>query len=206
MDSIDINEFEHFSRKELVDFNKEMRDIKERYITLEVDKIIERKKHEEYPELLGVHHYPELKEINFLTEAQKKQLDDELARNRGSHTSFSLKNYIHWDMHNQVYEFLIEKGILIRKIHLECSCGSWLSRAFDEKFKEQWIEDLKQSNAALEEVGLLESDEFSYFGYCDECEDDSGYLGELNDEFFENIRFDHHYVKIKERDKHWDNL
>lgn len=208
MNSVNISDFEQFSRDELSAFVNASREFSRRFITMEVDKIIERKKHEEYPELLGVHHYPELKEIDFLTEEQLIKLDEELALNRGLNTSFSLKSYIHWDLHDKVYDFLIRKGILIRKIHLECDCGerSWLSKAFDDKYKEQWITDLKKSNSECEAVGLLTKEEFRYFGYCNECDSYEHELGELKDEFFENLNFHHFYVKVKERDKRWDSI
>lgn len=209
MNSIDINQFEQFTRKQLLDFVNKSREFKQRFITLEVDKIIEKKKFEEYPELLGVHHYPELKEIDFLSQEQLIELDKELAHNRGvnANVSFKLKSYIHWDLHDKVYDFLIEKGIIKKEIHVECSCGrsEWLSRAFDEKFKEQWIEDLKKSNSECEAVGLLTQREFEFFGYCEECEEYYEF-GNLDDDFIKDLSFHHFYVKIKERDKRWDNI
>src|SRR5690606_12633111 len=112
MNSIDINQFEQFTRKQLLDFVNKSREFKQRFISLEVDKIIEKKKYEKYTELLGVHHYPELKEIDFLSQEQLIEVDKELAHNRGANVSFSLKSYIHWDLYDKVYDFLIEKGII----------------------------------------------------------------------------------------------
>ena len=209
LDSINLEDLNKFSRRELIEFLDEINDIKERLITLDVRKLIEQKKLEEYPELLGVHHYPELNEIKFLTEDLLIKLDEELARNRGNHTNFRiLSSDIHWELHEKVYEFLVDKGILIKKIHLVCPCGEseWLSRDFDEKYKEQWIADLKASNKACDDVGLLKRDEFRYFGYCEECHSEKYYLGELTEEFFDNLYFDHFYVKVKERVKKWDNV
>lgn len=205
MNSIDITKLEEFNREELSEFAKALRSSKQRYMALEVDKIIEQKKNEEYPELLGVHHYPELKEIDFLSQEQLIELDNQLASNRGKNTSFSLKSDIHWDLHEKVYDFLVDKGILMKEIHLECGCGNreWLSKSFDEKLKEQWIEDLKKSNDECEPVGLLT--EYEFFGYCEECEEYYE-LGDLSEQFFENLHFHHFYVKIKERDKRWDSL
>ena len=207
MESVDIKKFEGFSREELSEFAKKSREFRQRFITLEVDKIIDQKKHEEYPELLGVHHYPELKEIEFLTKEQLVQLDNEIAYNRGVHVTFHLKSDIEWDLHEKVYDFLVSKGILIKEIHLDCNCGrsSWISRSFDEKYKEQWLEDFKKSNEEYEAVGLLEKGEFEFFGYCEECEEYYEF-GELTKEFIENLHFNHHYVKIKERNKQWDNI
>src|SRR5690606_23399074 len=100
-----------------------------------------------------------------------------------------------------------EKGIIKKEIHVVCSCGrsEWLSRAFDEKSKEQWIEDLKKSNSECEAVGLLTQRECECFGYCEEGEEYYE-LSNLDEEFINDLHFHHFYVKIKERDKRWDNI
>lgn len=210
MNAVDLQELEQFSREELTAFTKAYHETSGRYIISEVNNIIKRKKQEEYPELLGVHHYPELKDIDFLTEEQLIKLDNHLAKNRGTHTSFSLLgDIVHWNMHEKIYEWLLEKGILIRKIHLKCSCdagGSWLSKAFDETYKEQWIADLKKSNEEFEPIGLLTQDEFRYFGYCDECDNNEYSLGDIPHSFLEKLQFHHFYVKVKDRNTSLDHV
>lgn len=208
VNAVDLAEMEQFNREQLTAFNKAYHETNARYITSEINYIIQRKKNEEYPELLGVHHYPELKEIDFLTENQLIKLDNQLAQNGGEHTSFSLKSEIaHWNLHEKIYAVLMEKGILIRKIYLQCTCdngGSWLSKAFDEKYKDQWVADLKKSNEECEEVGLLTQEAFRYFGYCDECDNYEYSLGDIKPEYLKNLSFHHFYVKVKEREKKWD--
>jgi len=74
---ININEFKQFSREELIEFKNELSSyFSFRYLTSEINDIIEDKKLQEYPELLGVHHYPEIKELDYISEEDKIKLDN----------------------------------------------------------------------------------------------------------------------------------
>jgi len=69
---ININEFKQFTRDELTEFKNELPSyFSFRYLTSEINDIIENKKLQEYPELLGVHHYPEIKELDCIFEENK---------------------------------------------------------------------------------------------------------------------------------------
>lgn len=66
---INVKDFEQYDRATLKEFNEELRKHTNfRILSLEISEIIDRKKKEEYPKLLGVHHYPEIKKIDFLSE------------------------------------------------------------------------------------------------------------------------------------------
>ena len=69
---ININEFKQFTRGELTEFTKILPSYFDfRYLTSEINDIINNKKLQEYPELLGVHHYPEIKELDYISEEDK---------------------------------------------------------------------------------------------------------------------------------------
>lgn len=77
---INVEDFKKYSRAELKEFYEELRKYTFfRSLSLEVSKIMEEKKKEEYPELLEVHHYPDIKEIDFLSEEDRIKLDNYLA-------------------------------------------------------------------------------------------------------------------------------
>lgn len=74
---IDNSIFEASSRAELMEFQKELsKNNSFRHLCWDIDKIINLKKIEEYPELLGVHHYPEIKELDCISEEDKINLDN----------------------------------------------------------------------------------------------------------------------------------
>ena len=127
---ININEFKQFTREELTQFKNELPScFSFRYLTSEINDIIEEKKLQEYPELLGVHHYPEIKELNCISEEDKIKLDNFLVEWR-------LHSYLHKYTHklremsknwsdkiiNEILEFLVSKQILERYYKMYICC------------------------------------------------------------------------------------
>lgn len=164
--------------------------------------IEEEMRFEENPELLGVHHYPELKEIDFLPEQQKINLDNYLCR-------LGLNSYIYpqslaWRKvaggdGNKIFEFLINKGII--ETYYKVSTDEFGENA----------EILNQSDMALA---------LRYFLYPDGdfTKDQHGRIFDLNlvlndDEEGISERdigyasvYGKLYKIIKERDKKWDRI
>ena len=209
MSAIDVKDLETCTYQELKDFNSVMRKIESNPISPAIYKITERKRLEAYPILSDVRYYPELNEMTFLSRAQLKSLDEALAMRSGRNNVFELryKDYPNEELRECVYRFLIEKGILEKNIYLRCECmmGGRISTSFPEKYKEQWIADLKESNELMEEVKMLLT--YKYSGYCHECEnEEETYLGDLPETFFEDMQFGGFYQVVKERDTQWDNV
>lgn len=141
LETVDINQLrQHYSRSELKEFQKQLNAIKMRSLAYQIGQVVEEMKKEEFPELLGIHHYPALKEIDFLTEEQKKALDERL-------TSFRKGHYVQGLWHilkdskkeKQIKEFLIQKGIVEQKYVVICpNCSDeWLSSVMNQEQKEQ---------------------------------------------------------------------
>lgn len=102
-----------YSRQEIDNFIKDIDGINKRYITSELRKISKEKKEEEYPELLGVHNFPILREIDFLGERKKLELDKYLVMFRlGTYLSEQGLYRIVGDDVERLVNWLIEKEIV----------------------------------------------------------------------------------------------
>ncbi|WCF11710.1 hypothetical protein NDS46_30660 (plasmid) [Paenibacillus thiaminolyticus] len=118
---IDINELEKLSRSELMDLKKELFEIKHRNIQYEIAQIIERKKQEEFPQLLGVHRYPELNEITFLSDEMKLKLDKHLAAIPVGRLIFRLSTFaVTGEKLQRLEKFLLDHGIAERCYSVRC--------------------------------------------------------------------------------------
>lgn len=126
LDEIPTEELEKYSRSELKEFQKELQKLSyPRALPLEVDKIINEKKIKEFPELLGVHHYPIIKELTCLSDEDKINLDKHLYTigfnriiQKGSLTWEALTKYWTVEVQEKVLQFLVEQGILKRMYRL----------------------------------------------------------------------------------------
>jgi len=129
---ININEFKQFTRDELTEFKNELPSyFSFRYLTSKINQIIENKKKQEYPELLGVHHYPEIKELDYISEENKIKLDNFLVE-------WGWNSYLHeytpkltgifknWSNEivnlSNILEFLASKQILERYYKMYICC------------------------------------------------------------------------------------
>lgn len=93
---------------------------------MEISEIIDRKKKEEYPELLGVHHYPKIKKIDFLSEEDKISLDNYIVSigcsrylYKGSNAWYTLTKKWNEDIQEKVLQFLVDEGIIKRMYKME---------------------------------------------------------------------------------------
>lgn len=183
LQTIDTSELrKHYTRQELKEFLDKLYGIKMRSLAYEISKIIEEMKIEEYPELLGVHHFPELRNIDFLTEEQKKKLDEYLARYRkGNYVSLSGFRRITTDSHKvkQTENFLIEKGIVEERYFVLCPyCGEGhLSNELNKEEREQLELLLKNPDEEDRYEKLIQ-----FLPYCCmecECEPDLDHISDL---------------------------
>lgn len=139
LESIDVNAWKgQFSRKELQEFESSIRKIKIRSLPYDISKLTDEMKKEEYPQLLGVHHFPLINKIEFLSEEQKIKLDEHLVKHQ-------VGNYVNdlWGivkdqkLQDLLFEWLLDKGVLEKKYAVMCpGCHDGIvSKLVDEEEK-----------------------------------------------------------------------
>lgn len=129
LSSISLDDLrKQFNRHELNEFKSNLYDAKLRSLAYEIGKLTEEMKVEEFPQLLGVHRFPILKNIDFMTEEKKIELDKELVR-------FRVGNYLPYlgrytKKVDKLEQFLLENGVIEKKYVVTCPCcgaDEWLS-------------------------------------------------------------------------------
>ena len=214
---ININEFKQFSREELTEFTKILPSLFSfRYLTAEINQIIENKKIQEYPELLGVHHYPEIKELDYISEEDKIKLDNFLVEwEFGSYLyeytpklTGLFKNWSNEIVNlNNILDFLKSKQILERYYKMYICCNYIIVdedkindylRLF-ELYKKKDLSEEK-----LEEYDKLQIKVNYLYEYCPECDNEIKITEEM---IMDTINKPSYLYKIiKERDKSYDKL
>jgi len=214
---INIEEFKQFSREELTDFTKILPSyFSFRYLTSEINDIIDNKKLQEYSELLGVHHYPEIKELNFISEGDKIKLDKFLVE-WGFHsylheyTPKLTKIFKNWSKEivniNKILEFLVSKQILERYYKMYICCNYII---MDEKKINRYLRYFelnkkeKLSDSEEAEFDSLQPILNYSYEYCSECDNEIEITEEI---IMDTINKPSYLYKIvKERDKTYDKL
>ncbi|MED2125970.1 hypothetical protein P4V88_02280 [Bacillus thuringiensis] len=122
LNSISLDDLrKQFNRHELNEFKSNLYNTKLRSLAYEISKMTDEMKIEEFPQLLGVHHFPILNEIDFLTEEQKINLDKELVRYRvGNYVSGLWKITRDESKRKQLLKWLLDNGILETKYAALC--------------------------------------------------------------------------------------
>lgn len=160
-----------FTREELKAFNDKLSDIKSNSLWYDVHKIIDAKKLEEYPELLQVHNFPVLKEIDFMTEEQKIKLDERMSGFRVGESIGGISRFV--SDYRKLEKFLVEKGVAERFYYLQCSCEEmFLSDELSEEDKVKLEVIMKKEYNGLTEKWTKEDKEFydeKVQEYCADC-------------------------------------
>ena len=215
LNSINIEEFKQLTRDELIEFKNELPScFSFRHLTSDVNEIIKEKKLQEYPELLGVHHYPEIKELNCISEEDKIKLDDFIS-------VWRFNSYLHEYTHKlkeinknweheiilKILEFLTSKQILERYYKLYICCDYIIVN--EEKLNKYLrLFELKESKDLSDKEGeefdnlYPELDYLTYF--CPDCDNEIEITKEMIMETINNPNY--LYKIIKERDKSYDNV
>ncbi|MGN5650985.1 hypothetical protein [Bacillus sp. Brlt_9] len=199
LDGITIEEIEkEYSRSVLKEFTNELSNIKVRSISYEISKLIQKKKEEEYPDLLGIHHYPVLKEIDFLPEEKKLELDGFLARFRIGNYLTGLSRIMFSEDLKRFEEFLMEKKVVEEKFYVCCPlCNNgWISKLLSNEEKVK-VEALVNDKKNRDKFEMLE--EYLQY-YCSGCEN------EPDIERMNVVSFGRKLKVIQERDKSLDNV
>lgn len=167
-------------------------------VLIDIKKIALKKKAEIYPEILGVHYYPELKEIDWLSETEKVKLD-RLLENRMTKSSQIQ------ELDERTMKFLMDRKILEKRYVLECHCGGFdcYERIIAEdrlnKFKEYW-----QKEKSGIETTDEEDEELNYGCIMLNCDNEN--LEVCNEDDFETYLADIRYKRLKEPDRTLDKL
>ncbi|WP_342761958.1 hypothetical protein [Bacillus sp. BR3(2024)] len=200
--SVSIDDLrKQFNRQELNTFKDQLYDAKLRSLAYEISKMTDEMKIEEFPQLLGVHHFPIINEIDFLTEEQKINLDKELVRYRvGNYVSGLWEVTRDEKVRGQLLTWLLNNGVLETKHAVLCPyCHNGnITQIMTTKekdnldamfiqYKKEYAEDLEEKLQNILEFGCMECDSFT------EVDD----LKELN-------YTEYHQMK-KERDNSLDN-
>ena len=196
---IDLAEVETLSYQEI----KELLSIvgtrfTDKNVLIDIKKIALKKKAEIYPEILGVHYYPELKEIDWLSETEKVRLD-RLLGNRMTKSS-QIK-----ELDERTIKFLMDRKILEKRYVLECDCGDFdcYERIITEdrlnKFKEYW-----QKEKSGIETTDEEDEELNYGCIMLNCDNEN--LEVCDEDDFKTYLTDIRYKRLKEPDRTLDKL
>ncbi|HFF1838842.1 TPA: hypothetical protein ACGBET_003561 [Bacillus cereus] len=170
LDAIDINVLkDKYTRKELMEFCEALRIDKPRSLWYEVHELTMEMKLKEFPELLGVHRFPILKEIDFMNEEEKIELDKKL-------TGFRVGNYLPYlgrytDNHKKLEQFLLENNVVEKQYVVTCPCcggNEWLSNTLDTKTKEAFDELLTKE--IVDDCDDIEAFTKIVDRMCDECD------------------------------------
>lgn len=200
LQSIDLaNLKKNYSRQELKEFTKELYSVKHRSVAYEVNQMIDEMKKEEYPELLGVHHYPVIRKIDFLSEDKKKELDEFLVRFRkGNYLSGFWRIVRDQKVEKQIESFLIENGVLEPKYAIYCPhCADHILTSYMNKEEKEELDKLVNQPFSWDKFEELEE---KMEGFCMECEE------EINLEKMEKFHWKEVLQMVVERDKSLDHV
>lgn len=186
------------NRKDLEEFVKQLYATKTRSLAYELLKVTEGMKQKEYPELMGVHHYPEIKGMEFLSDDEKVALDEYLL-------SFRVGNYIRKfykvtsdDAKNiQINNFLISCGIIERKYYIVCNeCET---ERLSTLIKQEVKDNLELVISEGDREKIAETLEKYLVIACEECG------VELDLSMLTRLSYEEVYLLVKDRDTSLDN-
>lgn len=194
LESVDIASLkENNTRQELKEFATRLGNIKLRNLLFDIQDVIKEMKEEEFPQLRGVHHFPALAEIDFMSEEKKIELDKYLCMVRKGNYVFNLFKFTNDT--KRLQQFLVEKGIL-EKVY-RVTCPKHYNETLINGLSKEKLEEFKKAVLTKDEDFFEE--EYDDL-YCECCEDNAEYKT-WNDIF---IRED--YVLLKNRDSSLDNV
>lgn len=168
--TVDISELkQQYTRKELITLSESIRTSDLRSLWHEIYKLTEQLKLEEFPELLGVYRFPILKEIDFMTEEEKIELDKKLVGFNVGHYLPYLGRYT--NEHKKLEQFLLENNVVEKQYVVTCPCcggNEWLSNTLDTKTKEAFDELLTKE--IVDDCDDVEAFTNIVDRICDECD------------------------------------
>ncbi|MFQ9545370.1 MAG: hypothetical protein ACLR02_10160 [Clostridium sp.] len=213
-----LKEIENLSYAEAREYYMIIKD----YITYEVGEkyrnLLNKKKEDAYPEILNVHYYPCIKDMNFLTKEQQILLDKFLMKRRcGTRINkydilkalSSNKTIINYDnpIGDKIIDSLLDKGIVEKQYKFYCKCGD-CTTVFSEEEKQKFFNyhnfDTKNCTDEEYEFHEMNYEDGFLFVTCMERDDCDIELSSIED-FEENLE-GYIYKLIVEPDMTLDRL
>lgn len=162
---LDLQEIEQLSYEDLKAFREASRYMLYEDVQKKLDDIFEKKRKECFPEAYGIHYYPELKEIDFLTQKEKLAVDEALKKAKLGQYIHTVKNiYMSSEKRKKVYDFLLEKGLIEPVYGFSCNCGeevTYISKEEYQYFLENFQKDPDERDedfVGVISVGCFECD------------------------------------------------
>lgn len=192
-DRIDINELSTFKHSEVKELYSKIRFLCSSNTSEKIKSIIQTKKLEEYPEILGVHYYPIINSIEFLDEESKIKLDTLLKK------ACSIVSYREQlkDLDDKIIEFLMNNKIIEKQYIFRCNCGGFdcddkiVSEEKFNKLKLYWEKELK------DETTHEEDREMNYGCFETGCWNDGSIEICSLEDFEDNLNEVRYIVKVK---------
>lgn len=168
--------------------------INDKSVLNELKEIMNEKKEKEYPQILGVHYFPDLLKIELLSDERKIKIDKIL---RDAYDKFYKRRELHY-LGEDVLNSLIDVGILEKEYLLGCKCGSSecsytiLSDSELSGYKNYWEKELEDESNLTKE----DDDKFNYgcieIGCWNDIEEITS-LEEFNN--YENKKIQYKFIK-----------
>lgn len=123
LEGIDLDKMkQEHTRLELKKFSRDLYNLKVRSLAYEVRKIVDEMKIKEFPQLLGVHHFPIINNVDFLTENEKIELDKFLVKHRvGDYVGGLWHITRNESKRKQLEEWLFQNGVIEEVYAVLCS-------------------------------------------------------------------------------------
>ena len=163
-----------------------------------VREFLKSKKEKEYPEILGVHYYPKIKEMHWLSEEKKIKLDKLLKISKYIYQ----EELLYFLQNHETLGFLMKNKIIKKEYVLTCYCGDWncdkeiISEEKYQLYKKYWEDKDSITDEEYEEIN---------YGYIElPCCHENIEIGDMEE--FEAYLEEERYIIIKKPDLTLDNL
>lgn len=164
METIDWADMEQLDYATISKLSEKLRYKVSQDISCKLDMLYHKKREELYPEAYGVHYFPEIKEIDFLTEEEKILLDTKLAQLSINDYTYIIRNTFRKAYKvKQIHDFLYSKGIVQKMYRITCDCGESTEWMSEESYNHFMINFALKHNQREPEYAY-------YTFYCDECD------------------------------------
>ena len=175
---IDIDEYSKLIYEDMKELYKDIKyNINNSEIKEKLEKILNNKRLEEYPQLLDAHYYPELLKLEYLTKEQILRLDNNLKffsnwSNIKTSQLFKGNEFFNTDdeVLNKSIKFLLNNNIIERVYVFKCKCGDdecfdkYISQEYKDKFYNIHESDWNKLNdIEKEEINKLIEEGYAWF-------------------------------------------
>lgn len=194
IENIDLEELsENYTRKELEQFVKDVYRMDSPSIASKVSNLTKEMKIAEYPQLLGVHHFPVLENIPFLTDDEKIGLDKYLVRLHVGDYVFGLWRIVDQEKSEKLQNWLEENGVIENQYFVRCPhCHDEVLTVLTEDEKRKIDDQNREQTFQF----LFEK----IYSMCMECE------MEIDIDSIEHITYEPVYKMKMERDTSLDHV